>query len=64
MGDSQRTGSAPRYVCGMCGWVYDPALGVPLLGVAPGTPFEELPADFACPVCGAGKNRFSPKETR
>jgi len=57
----KKTDSGQKYVCGMCGWVYDPALGVPLEGVAPRTPFEELPASFACPVCGAGKIRFSPQ---
>lgn len=51
-----------KYVCEMCGWVYDPALGLPLEGIQPGMPFEELPEDFCCPVCGAGKSRFSPEE--
>ncbi|MCM1079130.1 MAG: rubredoxin [Bacteroidales bacterium] len=48
-----------KYVCDVCGWVYDPAVGVPEAGIAPGTPFEELPEDFECPLCGVGKSDFS-----
>lgn len=48
-----------KYVCDLCGWVYDPAVGVPEAGIAPGTPWEELPADFECPMCGVGKDQFS-----
>lgn len=40
-----------KYRCTMCGWVYDPAEGD--TGVAPGTPFEDLPDDWVCPACGA-----------
>jgi flavin reductase (DIM6/NTAB) family NADH-FMN oxidoreductase RutF/rubredoxin len=47
-----------RYRCNVCGYVYDPALGDPDAGVKPGTPFESLPEDWKCPVCGAGKQRF------
>ena len=50
------------HVCGKCGWVYDPEKGFPVFGVKPGTPFEDLPDDFRCPVCSAGKHQFSPKE--
>ena len=50
-----------KYVCGTCGWVYDPEEGFPVFGVKPGTVFEDLPDDFRCPVCGAGKDSFSPK---
>ena len=35
-----------RYICDVCGWVYDEAVGVPELGIAPGTKFEDLPEDF------------------
>ncbi|MHB8773214.1 MAG: rubredoxin [Syntrophales bacterium] len=52
---------APRYVCTVCGYVYDPALGDPEGKVKPGTPFAELPADWVCPVCGAGKDKFAPE---
>ena len=48
-----------KYVCNICGYEYDPAEGAPDLGIAPGTPFEELPEDFACPLCGVGKDNFS-----
>lgn len=48
-----------KYVCGACGWVYDEELGDPDNGIAPGTKFEDLPDDFACPLCGVGKDMFS-----
>ncbi len=48
-----------KYVCDVCGWVYDPAKGDPDSGVEPGTKFEDLPDDWTCPVCGAGKDDFS-----
>ena len=51
-----------RYVCDPCGWVYDPEKGLPEEGIEPGTPFEDLPDDFECPECGAGKDEFSPEE--
>jgi rubredoxin len=48
-----------RYVCQVCGYVYDPAQGDPDNGVAPGTPFEKLPDSWECPVCGASKADFA-----
>ena len=48
-----------KYVCNVCGYVYDPAEGDPGNGVAPGTPWEEVPAEWVCPVCGMGKDQFS-----
>ncbi|MEA2062080.1 MAG: rubredoxin [Gemmatimonadota bacterium] len=51
-----------KYVCIACGWVYDPAEGLPGQNIEPGTPFKELPDDFTCPVCGVGKEAFSPEE--
>jgi len=51
-----------RYVCDICGYVYDPQLGDPDNGVAPGTAFEDLPEDWVCPVCGAGREAFSPAQ--
>ncbi|MBW2099827.1 MAG: rubredoxin [Deltaproteobacteria bacterium] len=42
-----------KYVCTVCGYVYDPAEGDPDNNVAPGTKFEDLPDEWACPVCGA-----------
>ena len=50
-----------KYVCSVCGYVYDPALGDPENGVTAGTPFEDLPDDWVCPVCGAGKDQFEPE---
>ena len=49
-----------KYVCDLCGYEYDPATGDPDNGVAPGTAFENIPADWVCPLCGAGKEDFSP----
>jgi len=51
-----------KYVCGVCGYVYDPAQGDPDSGIAPGTPFEDLPDDWVCPVCGVGKDQFEAEE--
>jgi len=51
-----------KYVCGVCGYVYDEAMGIPDKGIAPGTKFQDLPADFECPVCGVGKDSFSPEK--
>jgi rubredoxin len=51
-----------RYVCAVCGYVYDPADGDSESGVAPGTAFEDLPEDWVCPVCGADKSEFSPED--
>ena len=51
-----------RYVCGVCGYVYDPADGDPDNGVAAGTAFEDLPEDWVCPVCGAEKDEFAPED--
>ena len=48
-----------KYVCNICGWVYDEAMGDPDNGIAPGTAFEDLPDDFVCPLCGVGKEDFS-----
>ena len=49
-----------KYVCTVCGWVYDPEEGDPGNGIEPGTLFEDLPDDFLCPVCSAEKNQFAP----
>ena len=47
-----------KYKCALCGYVYDPAVGDPDGGIEPNTPFESLPDDWVCPVCGAGKDQF------
>ena len=47
-----------KYACIICDYVYDPKLGDPDNGVAPGTPFEDLPDDWICPDCGVGTEEF------
>jgi len=47
-----------KYVCSICGYVYDPQQGDPDNGIAPGTKFEDLPDSWECPVCGASKDDF------
>lgn len=51
-----------KYVCTVCGYIYDPELGDPDSDIAPGTPFEELPEEWECPVCGASKSDFEEVE--
>ena len=48
-----------KYVCELCGWLYDESQGSPDHGIEPGTKFEDIPEDFVCPVCGVGKDQFS-----
>lgn len=48
-----------KYVCNVCGYVYDPAEGDSSNGIAPGTAFEDLPEDWVCPLCAAPKDDFS-----
>ncbi len=50
-----------KYVCGLCGYVYDPAVGDEDNGVAAGTAFDALPEDWVCPLCGAEKGEFKPE---
>jgi rubredoxin len=50
-----------KYVCIVCGYVYDPAEGDPDNGIAAGTKFEALPEDWGCPLCGVGTDQFEPK---
>jgi len=47
-----------KYVCTVCGYFYEPEKGDPDSAIAPGTPFEKLPQDWVCPVCGVGKDQF------
>ena len=47
--------------CLLCGYSYDPAVGAPDQGVSAGTPWGAIPADWACPECGAGKDDFDPR---
>ena len=48
-----------KYICDVCGYIYDPILGDPDSGIEPNTPFEDIPDDWVCPVCGAAKSQFS-----
>ncbi|MBC8146814.1 MAG: rubredoxin [Bacteroidetes bacterium] len=51
-----------KYVCIVCGYVYDPESGDETNGIAPGTSFDELPDDYECPLCGVGKDEFEVEE--
>ena len=50
---------AVKYVCDVCGWIYDEEDGYPEGGIEPGTKWDDLPDDFVCPLCGVGKDSFS-----
>jgi rubredoxin len=50
-----------KYACGPCGYVYNPEAGDPDSGVSQGTPFDQLPDEWVCPICGAGKDSFEKK---
>ena len=49
-----------KYLCLICGYIYDPAAGDPDNGVKAATSFDDLPADWVCHMCGAGKDEFEP----
>ena len=51
-----------KYICINCGYVYDPAVGDPENGIAPGTAFEDLPEDWVCPLCYVSVDQFDPME--
>lgn len=51
-----------KYRCTACGYIYDPVAGDPDGGVPPGTPWEKVPDDWVCPLCGVGKSEFEPVE--
>lgn len=48
-----------KYVCSICGYIYDESEGAPEAGIAAGTLFEDLPESFACPLCSMGKEGFN-----
>ena len=50
-----------KYVCNLCGYVYDEELGAPDEGIEAGTKWEDVPEDWVCPLCGATKEDFSPE---
>ena len=47
-----------KYRCTVCEWIYDPEVGDPEGGIAPGTAFEDIPEDWVCPLWGGGKYQF------
>lgn len=47
-----------KYVCTVCGYIYDETTGDPDNGIAPGTAWADVPDDFVCPLCGVGKDMF------
>ncbi len=51
-----------KYQCQICGYIYDPAEGDSENNIPPNTSFENLPEDWACPICGAGKDQFTPAD--
>ena len=50
-----------RYVCTVCGYIYDEQAGEPENGIAAGTRWEDLPEDYVCPLCAVGKDMFEPE---
>ena len=57
-GGTLAAGSARLWLCEPCGFIYDPEEGDPDSGIEPGTPFEDIPDDWMCPICGATKADF------
>ena len=55
-------GKGKKYMCSVCGYIYNPDNGDPTQGIKPGTAFEDLPDDWTCPVCGSSKDKFEPYE--
>lgn len=55
----KREKTMKKFECEPCGYIYDPAVGDPDGGIAPGTAFEDIPDDWVCPICGLGKDVFT-----
>lgn len=51
-----------KYMCLICGWIYDEAEGCPEDGIAPGTKWDDIPMNWTCPECGARKDDFEMAE--
>ena len=51
-----------KYECTLCGYIYNPAKGDPDNDVAPGTAWADVPEDWVCPICGAGKDDFEKED--
>ena len=47
-----------KYICTVCGWVYDPEVGDPDNDIMASTAFEDIPEDWVCPLCGVDKTQF------
>jgi flavin reductase (DIM6/NTAB) family NADH-FMN oxidoreductase RutF/rubredoxin len=60
--EQPQAGTGSKYVCNVCGYVYNPAIGDPEHGIKPGTAFEDLPSGWTCPICGADKSQFEKTE--
>ena len=60
--NDEKEENSVKYVCEICGYEYDEAVGDPDNGIAPGTKFEDLPEDWSCPLCGVGKENFKKEE--
>jgi len=60
--EKKEVAKMPKYRCTVCGYIYDPELGDPDGGIKLGTPFEKIPDDWVCPVCGAAKGEFEKME--
>ncbi len=58
-GNDMAAASGRRWICQSCAYLYDPALGDAAAGIPAGTPFEDLPDEWVCPVCGASKSQFA-----
>lgn len=54
----EKAGELSSFTCSICGYQYNPEEGDPAMGIPPGTPFEDLPEDYKCPICNAGKDYF------
>ena len=48
-----------KYICDICGWIYDETMGLPEQEIDPNTKWDDVPDDFICPLCGATKDQFS-----
>lgn len=56
--EEEGEGKAKPFVCLICGYTYDPEVGDPTMGIPPGTPWEDVPDDYKCPICNASKEYF------
>ena len=63
-GHAANKAAGNKWICKVCSMIYDPITGDPDSGIAPGTPFEEIPEDWHCPICGASKKSFIPFEEK